>query len=143
MMGHRLAPVLASRRKRLIRTPIIYLLDSGMHAHICGLRSPPTLLTNPMSGAAIETWVLQQIRAALCAIRPRAEVGDWRTADGFEVDFVVERDGRVLGIEVTGGASPGGSDVRGLSVLREEAGERFLAGGSCTGAPGSRCSASA
>lgn len=128
MMGFRIAPILSNRRKRLIRTPKFYLVDSGLHAHLCGIRSADALAASPLLGAVVETFVLQQVRAALAAACPHAEVGYWRTADGYEVDFVIERDDRALGIEVQSGTAPGVRDLRGLSVLREEAGDRFVAG---------------
>jgi len=53
----------------------------------------------------------------------------WRGPHGEEVDIVLEgRAGRVIGIEIKSGATVRHSDLRGISKLKELAGERFLAG---------------
>jgi predicted AAA+ superfamily ATPase len=44
------------------------------------------------------------------------------------VDFVLERDGRLVGIEVKAGSDAGHRDTRGLVALREETGDRFSLG---------------
>jgi predicted AAA+ superfamily ATPase len=128
MQGRRLPPLAASRRKRLIRSPKLYLADSGLHAHVCGLRDAGSLADSPLLGATMETWVLQQLDVAASRLKPAAEVGYWRTADGYEVDFVMERGDRLVGIEVKSGRGPSRADTRGLTMLREEVGDRFSLG---------------
>ena len=49
-----------------------------------------------------------------------AEVTYWRTAAGHEVDFVIEWDRQLLGVEVKSGGSPGHRDAAGLRALLEE-----------------------
>ena len=57
-------------------------------------------------------------------------VGHWRTHDGAEVDLVIEdgHDGSVIGIEVKASGRVHRRDRRGLRMLRETLGKRFVAG---------------
>ena len=128
MLGRRLPALAASQRKRIVRSPKFYLADSGLHCHVCGLRDPAGLPTAPGYGAALETWVLQQLEAVACRLSPAGQVSYWRTTDGYEVDFVLEQGDRLVGIEVKTQADPAGGILRGLSALRDEAGERFASG---------------
>jgi uncharacterized protein len=55
-------------------------------------------------------------------------VGHWRTTDGDEVDFIVERDGAIVACEVKTAGRVSGNDFKGLRKLRDALGDQFLAG---------------
>lgn len=80
-------------------------------------------------GQTLETLVFQELRRQ--ASRDEATFGfyHFRDRDGFEVDIVLERDGRrVAGVEVKAAATVFESDFRGLRKLRHAAGDRFAGG---------------
>ena len=53
----------------------------------------------------------------------------YRTADGREVDYVLEdRRGMIVGVEVKAATNPGNDDLRGLSDLADATGKRFVRG---------------
>jgi len=101
--------------KRLIKTPKVYWNDAAVGLHLAG---------GEAGGAHFENLVLIDLLAWRDSIPERAEITYWRTTTGAEVDFVVERGGRLLGIEVKTTARPHPRDARGLRFPRRVSGER-------------------
>ena len=116
----RLEPYSINRTKRLIKTPKLYWNDSALALHVAGETTP--------RGAHLETTVLADLLAWRGAIMPRPNLLYWRTADGAEVDFVVELGDVLLPIEVKGTTTVGTKDAAGLSMFLEEY-EGMAAGG--------------
>ena len=86
----RLSPYPSNLSKRVVRTPKVYLLDTGLAAHLQGWRAVDPLLASPQAGPLFETLVLGEL------IRCRDHLGlpmalhFWRTKEGEEIDFLVE-----------------------------------------------------
>ena len=115
--------------KRLVRSPKIHLIDSGLTAHLRGESDPADLIRSPSFGPLLETFVLQELRKQLTWARVSATPYHFRTATGREVDIVLEAsDRRVVGIEVKASASVGEADFGGLAALAEAAGKKFVRG---------------
>lgn len=113
----RLAPYLGNRSSRLIKSPKIYMTDSGLCAHMAGIHDPSKLSTDPMRGALFETFVLQNIASVLHAHKPQANVMFWNVQGRHEVDFVVEAGRDVLAIEVKAAARWSAGDLAGLRTF--------------------------
>jgi len=80
-------------------------------------------------GPLLETFVMLELRKQLAWSRVRAGVFHFRTQTGQEVDLVLEDPaGRLVGIEVKAGATVKAEDFRGLRVLQEAVGGRFVRG---------------
>ena len=105
--------------QRLVKSPKLHFLDSGVLGHLCGLSPGPWL----------ESFVAAELLKQLAAFAPLQRLFHFRTAVGREVDFVLEvPDGRVAGIEVKASATLGAHDFRGLNALAELTGDRFAGG---------------
>jgi uncharacterized protein len=88
----RLMPYHVNIGKRLTKSPKVYLRDTGMLHALHGLSSWEQLQGHPILGHSFESFVLEQIRAAL----PLGwELGFWRTAAGAEIDLVISQGGVV------------------------------------------------
>jgi predicted AAA+ superfamily ATPase len=111
----RLEPYAINRTKRLIKTPKLYWNDSGLALHLAygGEDIEP-------SGAYFENFILCDLLAWRDSRLPRAALSYWRTASGYEVDFVLEWRRQLLGIEVKTGAEPRLKDARGLQAFLAE-----------------------
>jgi predicted AAA+ superfamily ATPase len=96
------APWHSNLGKRLVKSPKVYLADSGLTAALLGLMSYGDILGHPASGAIWEQIVLSQIRGWF----PQAEICFYRSAAGSEVDFVVRLGRRVFAIECKLSVSP-------------------------------------
>ncbi len=97
-----LPPWFANTSKRQVRSPKVYVRDSGLLHALLGIRSGDGLLGHPKVGASWEGFIVEQI-----VVRP--EVRDpwfWATHGGAELDLLVDVDGRRVGIEVKRTARP-------------------------------------
>jgi uncharacterized protein len=103
MMVRRLEPHLANVGKRLVKSPKVYVRDSGVLHALLGLPGVRELQGHPVAGASWEGFVVEQVAAALPA---SAQMGFYRTAAGAEIDLVVECGARKLGIEIKFAAAP-------------------------------------
>lgn len=119
----------ANLGKRLVKSPKIHLLDTGLVAHLRGTEDAKELGLSPDIGPLLECFAVQEIRKQLAWSRQSASTWHFRTATGSEVDLLLEApDGRVVGIEVKAAGSVTQNDLKGLRVLSEAIGVRFVAG---------------
>lgn len=110
----RLAAYSVNRTKRLVKSPKLYWNDAGLALHLAGEEEP--------RGAHLENMVLSDLLAWRDAGPDRPEVLFWRATTGAEVDFVIERKGELLPIEVKSSARPRIGDTRGLLAFHEDYG---------------------
>ncbi len=103
MVLRRLPPFLANTGKRLVKSPKVYVRDSGLVHALLGIADLDGLQGHPVAGASWEGFVVEQIAAAL---PPGAELGFYRTAAGAELDVVVALGQRRIGIEIKFSAAP-------------------------------------
>lgn len=119
----------ANLGKRLVKSPKIHLLDTGLVAHLRGAEDAKALSLSPDIGPLLEGFAVQEIRKQLAWSRHSASAWHFRTATGSEVDLLLEApDGHVVGIEVKAAGSVTQNDLKGLRVLSEAIGVRFVAG---------------
>ncbi len=118
----RLPPWFRNVRKRLVKTPKLYLRDSGLACHLLGIAEPQGLQGHPATGALCETWVHAELRK-LTAHAPTVRLHFLGIHGGAQCDFVLEREGRLATIEVKSGLTVGAEDFLGTHALREITGQ--------------------
>lgn len=120
----------SNRLSRLARAGKRYLVDASLVAAALQLDELAVLRDGDLLGRIIDTFVLAQIRpeAELASFRPR--LYHLRSRDrGHEIDLVAELPaGDIVAIEIKSAAAPKRRDARHLEWLRDQLGERFLAG---------------
>jgi len=101
----RLEPWSANTTKRLVKSPRIYLRDSGLLHHLLGLKTMEDLLGYSRLGASWEGFVIENLIAAL---PEGARASFYRTAAGAEIDLVLELPGhrRPWALEIKRGRAP-------------------------------------
>jgi uncharacterized protein len=99
----RLPPFHANVSKRLIKTPKLHFLDSGLVCYLLGIRSPDQLRDHPLRGAIFETWVVSEILKARIHRGLQPGLSYFRDKKGLEVDLVVELGRSFLAIETKSG----------------------------------------
>src|SRR3989338_4052105 len=102
-MVRRLQPLHANLSKRLVKSPKIYLRDSGLLHALLGLRSLEDLAGHHVVGASWEGWVLEQIAQLLPS---PWQLSFYRTAAGAELDIVAERGNKKIGFEIKFSSAP-------------------------------------
>ena len=116
--------------KRLVKTPKGYLLDTTMICHMLDYNIDEIVKTKPeLFGHLVENFVATEIIKQLSNSDINAELYHFRTSDGKEVDFVLEKpDGSVFGIEVKKSESVTIQDFKGIKAFEELTGKDFAGG---------------
>ncbi len=103
MVVRRLEPFAVNTGKRLVKSPKIYVRDSGLLHALLNIDSVDTLQGHPIAGPSWEGFVIEQVAAQL----PQgATLSHYRTAAGTELDLVVETGPERIGIEVKFSSAP-------------------------------------
>lgn len=97
-----LRPLEVNLKKRLIKSPKIYIRDSGLLHALLDIQDQNALLGHPVYGASWEGFVIEQVLANL----PDWRASFYRTASGSEIDLVLEKGTRRIGIECKVSSSP-------------------------------------
>jgi hypothetical protein len=90
-----LPPWHANLRKRQVKSPKVYVRDTGLLHELLGIEDHSALLHHPKLGASWEGFAIEQV----LAIEPHAESAFWATHQGAEIDLLLRRQGRLLGVE--------------------------------------------
>lgn len=111
-----LEPYFENLGKRIVKTPKLYFLDTGLCSYLLGARTSEDLVRSPMLGAIFETHVLGQIVRHFANQGRRREIYFYRYHHGREVDFLIPSAGRFALIECKWAESPR-STHRGFAEL--------------------------
>ena len=114
---HLLRPYHSNLTKRLVKTPKLYFLDTGLCAYLTGWSSPETLEAGALSGAVLETWMFAEILKSYWHNGLEARFHFYRDKDRREVDLLIERDNRIHPVEFKKTASPSQSAAGSFSAL--------------------------
>jgi predicted AAA+ superfamily ATPase len=115
--------------KRLIKTPKLYLNDTGLLSHLVGFE-PDKVLSNALSwGRMLENFVLMELLKQSSWSKFNLSLYHYRSASGQEIDFVIERsDGKLVAVEVKATAKIAASDFTHIKSFANETGKKFLRG---------------
>ena len=111
---HLLSPYHRNFGKRLIKSPKLYFLDTGLAAALAGIREAGELTIHPMRGALYESWVIAELLKRRFNRAQPADVHFWRDSGGNEVDAVIEHGGRFHALEVKSGKTIAADYLTGL-----------------------------
>ncbi len=113
----RVPPFLANRASRLIKSPKLYLSDSGLASHLAGVDEARLAAGDPMWGALLETYVAQNLAAILDSDWPEARLAYWHVQGRYEVDFVIESARDCMAIELKASSRWDPRDLAGLRAF--------------------------
>lgn len=111
---HLLPPHFANFSKRIVKTPKLYFLDTGLLCYLLRLREPGELVTHAMKGAIFETFVLGELYKAFVHQGEAPPLYFWRDQSGHEVDVVIDTGKKLLPIEIKSSETVDGSFFDGL-----------------------------
>lgn len=122
-------PWFTNSLKRIIKTPKLHFLDSGLLATVRGLTLDKVRTDRRAFGALLESFVFSEVLKLMSASDLRLTPHHFRDRDMREVDIVLERaDGTIAGIEVKASGTVKSSDFAGLRALADACGDRFAFG---------------
>jgi predicted AAA+ superfamily ATPase len=113
-MIRQLQPWHENLSKRQVKAPKIYVRDSGLLHTLLGLRKTRDLLTHPKLGASWEGFVIEQL---LRTVEPD-QAYFWATHQGAEIDLLMLRGSRRVGVEIKRGDAP--SLTRSIRIAIED-----------------------
>jgi len=114
-----LEPYYTNLTKRLIKTPKLYFLDTGLCAYLTEWSSPETLEAGAMGGAILETYVITELLKTYWHLGKKAPFYFYRDKDKKEVDLLIVKDRTVYPIEIKKTASPKRNAVRHFKILEK------------------------
>lgn len=104
LLVRRLPPLHANVGKRLVKSPKVYVRDSGIVHALLGLEDREAVLGHPVAGGSWEGFVVENL---LSAASGRAKAYFYRTAAGAEIDLVLEMPGgKLWAVEIKRGLAP-------------------------------------
>lgn len=124
-----LAPWSNNRLSRLVKTPKLQFIDTGLLAALRGDELARLSENKTRFGAILESFVVSELMKLASWSEKRLSFSHYRTKDLDEVDVVIEdRRGRIIGVEVKASATVKADDFRGLRQLQTAVGDRFVRG---------------
>ncbi|MDE0308724.1 MAG: ATP-binding protein [Acidiferrobacterales bacterium] len=126
---HTLQPWFTNNLQRLIKTPKLHFLDSGLLAALTGVSSDRLVGERVLFGPLLESFVFGELLKNASWSNERYVFSHFRDKERNEVDIVIEnRRGRIVGIEVKASATVTKKDFSGLRKLITASGDRFELG---------------
>lgn len=107
----RLAPWSGNIRKRLTRSPKVYVRDPGLLHALLGVGSRTELLRHPTAGASWEGFVVEQLIGSVAARGVAPEAHFLRTSDGYEIDLLLKLGDVTAALEIKLSASAAPQDL--------------------------------
>ncbi len=117
-----LQPYHKNLTSRLVKTPKIYWLDNGLLRQLAGYGF------DLMNGQIYENYIAAEMVKYIRTVKSGARLSFYRTRSGMEVDFCIETDSGLIGIEVKNRKTVTKRDCTSLIRLKESAGGEWLSG---------------
>ena len=116
---HLLKPYHSNYKKRLIKTPKLYFLDTGLVSWLLGIKEPSHLEQHPLRGHIFETLVFSEILKYQYNKAEPSNLFFWRDSHKNEIDFLLDRGLARLAIEVKSGKTLNPSFLSGLDYWKK------------------------
>ena len=115
--------------KRLVKSPKVFLNDSGLAASLIGVDAERLQADRQLFGQLLESWTITELAKQSTWSLAQPKLFHYRTQTGSEVDIILEdAAGRLVGIEVKASSSATAKDFKGLKTLAEDLPNRFHRG---------------
>lgn len=109
--------------KRLIKSPKLYFLDSGLLCYLLRIRTPDELRHHASRGAIFETFVLSELFKNFVHRGEEPELYFWRDSPGHEIDVVMETARDLVPIEIKSAQTIASDFFSGIDYWRQLSGE--------------------
>ena len=113
----RLNPYLKNRASRLIKSPKLYLSDSGLACYLTGLNRIEYTSSQPLTGSMFETYIALNLLSLIQGRWPSACLYFWSVQGRNEVDFIIEVNNHCIALEIKSGTRWQERDLSGLKAF--------------------------
>ncbi len=89
--------------KRLVKTPKLYFLDSGLLCNLLRMQTSDDLRFHALRGAVFETWAISEILKDYYNCNSDPQISFWRDSAGHEIDLIIDRGNELVPVEIKSG----------------------------------------
>jgi predicted AAA+ superfamily ATPase len=114
---HLLLPHHANFSKRLVKSPKLYFLDTGLLCYLLRIREAEDITMHAMKGAIFETFVVSELHKTFAHRGEVPPLYFWRDRTGHEVDIVIDTGKKLIPVEVKSGETVDSSLFDGLKYF--------------------------
>ncbi|MGB5097939.1 MAG: ATP-binding protein [Porticoccaceae bacterium] len=109
--------------KRLVKTPKLYFLDTGIATWLLGIQNSEQLATHVQRGALFESWVISELLKARYNAGETSNLYFWRDRSGNEVDLLIDHGTHLSALEIKSGQTINQDYFKGLEFWQKLAGD--------------------
>ena len=102
--------------KRVVKTPKLYFMDTGLAAYLTRWTSPETMQGGAMAGAFFETYAMSEIIKSFSNRGIEPPVYFYRDKDKTEIDLIICQDNVIYPVEIKKTATPSADDARNFFI---------------------------
>ena len=115
-----LPPYSPNLTKRIVKTPKVYFLDTGLACFLANMNTPEALEASYLSGAMLETYALCEILKSFWHNGEDTRgLFFYRDANMKEIDFILEKNMTLYPVEIKKTASPDSHDYANLNIIEK------------------------
>ena len=104
---------------RIVKTPKVYFVDTGLVAFLTGWNTPEALANGVMAGSIFETYVVSEIMKSYWYNGRVPNVYYYRDKDGAEIDVLIEENGKLYPIEIKRTSTPNKADIKHFHIIED------------------------
>lgn len=112
--------------KRFVKSPKLFMTDSGLYCHLLGITDPETLNNSPHKGNVFETFVYAELQKHIGYSHTQPGVYHYRTSDKKEIDFILEKGETVFAIEVKASQTVKGDAFKHIADFQKKSSKRVV-----------------
>ncbi|MCX7048894.1 MAG: DUF4143 domain-containing protein, partial [Candidatus Sumerlaeota bacterium] len=120
---YQLRPHFQNYRKRLIKSPKLYFVDTGLLCYLLRIQNSGDLSSHAMCGAVFENYVVSELLKNYYNRGLEPPLYFWRDSTGHELDIVLDRGSSPLPIEIKSGQTVASDSFKGIDFWREMTGQ--------------------
>jgi predicted AAA+ superfamily ATPase len=109
--------------KRLVKSPKLYFVDTGLLCYLLRIQNPADLITHAARGPIFETWVVSEALKNFYNRGAEPDLYFWRDSAGHEVDVLIDQGAKQMPIEVKSGQTVASDFFADLDYWRDLAGQ--------------------
>lgn len=121
-----LQPYSANIAKRFVKSPKLYMTDSGVFCHLLGIRNADELTSSRYKGEVVETFVLGELLKHIGYSTTQPRLYHYRTSDKKEIDFILETHDLIVALEVKAGQTVKRDAFKHIAELQQRSAKRVL-----------------
>lgn len=115
--------------KRVVKSPKLYIADTGLAAHLQGIDESSIAENRNLLGPLLENFVVMELLKQSAWSESRPDLYHFRTQTGHETDIVLRtRAGKIAAVEIKAASAVKADFFAGMKLLRKEAGKKFQRG---------------